>query len=119
MILSLEEKHQDAIEVREQQTLPIYRETLGSHPFSATILNNLSNNYCALGEYDIAKQYLKEALEIRQELLKDHRDTAKSLFDFGMAHKKKEEFEQAKYYLEKCADMQRKILDDNSNDLER
>ena len=88
--LSLEGNHQKAIAVREMRTLPIYVEQLGDHPFTATILNNLSNNYYALGQYDKAKQYSNEALRMRQELLQDHRDTAKSLFDLGMCTKKGE-----------------------------
>ncbi|KAJ7384486.1 hypothetical protein OS493_021115 [Desmophyllum pertusum] len=117
--LSLEGDHREAIKIREQQTLPIYREHLGDHPFTATILNNLSNNFYALGEYDSAKQYSMDALKIRLELLKDHYDTAKSLFDLGMVHKKKEEFEEAKVNLEKCVDMQMKVLDVDCNEIKR
>ena len=119
VILSLEENHEQAIKVREEQTLPIYRRTLGDHPFTATILNNLSNNYYALRKYNDAEQYSKEALEIRLKLLKDHRDTAKSLFDLAMVHKMKEEFKPAEEYLERCEAMQKKILDDENNDLTR
>ena len=56
VILSLEENHEQAIKVREDQTLPIYKNTLGDHPFTATILNSLSNNYYALGEYNTAER---------------------------------------------------------------
>ena len=116
---SLEGEHREAIVVRELQTLPIYREQLGNHPFTATILNNLSNNYYALGEYDIAKRYSEEALTMRLDLLKDHRDTAKSLFDLGMVHKEREEFRQARDCFEKSMEMQKKVLDDNIRDLQR
>ena len=119
--LSLEGNHEEAIKVREGETLEIYRKHLGDrHPFTATILNNLSNNYSALGEYDIAKQYSEEALKIRRELLKDHYDTAKSLFDLGMVHKNREEFKDAKAYLRECESMQR-FLDDPTmiSELER
>lgn len=116
VILSLEGDHQLAIEVRKQ-TLEIYMERLGEHPFTATILNSLSSNYCALGKYNDAERCSKEALEIRQKQLDDHRDTAKSLFDLGMTHKMKEEFERARSYLERCEDMQKKILDENDDDL--
>ncbi|KAL9986245.1 hypothetical protein ACROYT_G000356 [Oculina patagonica] len=117
--LSLEGEHRKAIVVRERQTLPIYRERLGDHPFTATILNNLSNNYYVLGDYDSAKQYLDDALRMRLDLLKDHRDTAKSLFDLGMVHKERGEFQEAKDCLEKSAKMQMKVLDDNIKDLQR
>ena len=119
VILSLEENHRLAIVVRKDQTLPIYRRALDKHPFTATVLNNLSNNYYALGEYNVAQRYSNEALEIRLKLLNDHRDTAKSLFDLAMVHKMKEEFQLAKECLERCEAMQKKILDDENNDLTR
>ena len=119
VILSLKGNHEQAIKVRERETLPIYRRTLGKHPFTATILNSLSNNYFAQGKYNTAELYSKDALEIRLELLKDHRDTAKSLFDLAMVHKMKEEFEPAKRCLERCEAMQKKILDEGNDDLTR
>ena len=117
--LSLEGHHREAIAVREHQTLPIYREQLGDHPFTATILNNLSNNYHALHQYDKAKQYSDEALKMRLELLKDHRDTAKSLFDLGMVHKEKGDLQRAKECFERSQAMQKKVQDDNIKDLKR
>ena len=117
--LSLEENHQEAIAVREEWTLPIYREQLGDHPFTATILNNLSNNYYALRQYDKAEQYSNEALRMRQKLLQDHRDTAKSLFDLGMVHKERGELQKAKECLERSQTIQEMVLDDNIRDLQR
>ena len=65
LALSLEGNHEEAIKVREGETLEIYRKHLGDrHPFTATMLNNLSNNYSALGEgreeFKDAKAYLRE-----------------------------------------------------------
>ena len=119
MALSFEGYHLEAIAVREGRTLPIYREQLGDHPFTATILNNLSNNYYALRQYDKAKQYSKEALRMRQELLQDHRDTAKSMFDLGMVHKENGKLYKAKKSFEKSQTIQEKLLDDNIKDLQR
>ena len=119
MALSLEGDHQNAIVIRERQTLPIYRKQLGDHPFTATILNNLSNNYHALRQYDKAKQYSDEALKMRLELLKDHRDTAKSLFDLGMVHKEKGDLQRAKECFERSQAMQKRVQDDNIKDLKR
>ena len=119
VVLSLKGNHEQAIKVREEQTLPIYEKTLGDHPFTATILNSLSNNYYALGKYNVAEQYSKKALKIRLELLKDHRDTAKSLFDLAMVHKMKEEFKPAEEYLERCEAMQKKILDEGDDAFKR
>ena len=119
VILSLEGNHEQAIKVREERTLPIYKETLDKHPFMATILNSLSNNHYALGNYEAAEQYSKKAFKIRRDLLKDHRDTAKSLFDLAMVHKMKEEFKPAEDCLEKCEAMQKKILDEGDDALKR
>ena len=45
--LSLEKHHRQAIKIRQKQTLPIYKKKLGDHLFTATIYNNLSNNFLA------------------------------------------------------------------------
>ena len=119
MALSLEGNHHQAVKLREEQVLPIYRERLGDHPFTATILNNLSNNFHALEEFDNAQQYAEGALKIRRELLNDHMDTAKSLFDLGMVHKEKNEWGKAKNYLQRCKRMQETVQDDRDKDLER
>ena len=117
--LSLEGDHRRAIKIREEKTLPIYKEKLGEHPFTATIYNNISNNFCALGEFDQAKPYSEIALEIRRKLLNEHMDTAKSLFDLGMVHKEQGDFQQAITYLEQSKNMQEKVLEDNLKDLQR
>ena len=112
--LSLENHHEQAVEIRQNDVLPIYRERLGDHPFTATILNNLSNNYRDLGEIEAAEQYVREALEIRLKLLGVHRDTAKSLFDLGMVLKEKRKFQEAQTCLERCKEMQEGVADDDS-----
>ena len=119
MALSLEGNHRRAIKIRQEKTLPIYKEKLGEHPFTATIYNNISNNFCALGEFDQAKPYSVHALNIRHKLLNDHMDTAKSLFDLGMVHKEQGDFQQAITYLEQSKNMQEKVLEDNLKDLQR
>ena len=119
MALSLEEDHRQAIKIREEKTLPIYKEKLGEHPFTATIYNNISNNFFALGEFDQAKPYSEHALKIRRKLLNDHMDTAKSLFDLGMVHKEQGDFQQAITYLEQSKNMQEKVQEDNLKDLQR
>ena len=128
MAISLQAKQQqegahellkEAIDIREKQTLPIYRRELGGHPFTATILDSLSVNYHDLGDLVSAKRYAKAALLIWQEVLEDHTDTAKSLFDLAMVYKSMEEFTEAKKYLEKCETMQKKLLENDNSDLER
>ena len=116
---SLEEDLRRAIKIREEKTLQSYTEKLGEHPFTATIYNNISNNFCALSEFDQAKPYSNHALKMRCKLLNDHMDTAKSLFDLGMVHKEKGDFQQAITYLEQSKNMQEKVLEDNLKYLQR
>ena len=116
---SLEEDHRRAIKIREEKTLQSYTEKLGEHPFTVTIYNNISNNFCALGEFDQAKPYSEHALNIRRKLLNDHMDTAKSLFDLGMVHNEKGDFQQAITHLEQSKNMQEKVQEDNLKDLQR
>ena len=100
--------------IRESQVMPIYRERLGDHPFTATILNNMSNNHRDLGEFEAAEEYAEQALRIRREVLADHRDTIKSLFDLGMALKANGKFKEAKHSLEECKAMQEKVVNDET-----
>ncbi|XP_074633020.1 uncharacterized protein LOC141891883 [Acropora palmata] len=112
--LSFENHHREAVNIRRNQVMPIYRERLGDHPFTATILNNMSNNHRDLGEFRAAEQYAKQALDIRRKLLADHRDTIKSLFDLGMALKANRKFKEARDFLEECKAMQEKVVNDET-----
>ena len=100
--------------IRKNQVMSIYRERLGDHPFTATMLNNLSNNHRDLGEFNQAENYARQALDIRLELLADHRDTTKSLFDLGLALKENGKFREAKGFLEQCKTMQEKVVNDKT-----
>ena len=113
MALSLENHHRQAVTIREEEVLPIYKKRLGDHPFTATILNHLSNNHRHLREVEAAERYVREALEIRLNLLDVHIDTCKSLFDLAMVLKEKKEFQEAKTYLEICKAMQEKVADND------
>ena len=112
--LSFENCHREAVNIRKNQVMLIYTERLGDHPFTATILNNLSNNHRDLGEFEAAEEYAERALEIRLELLADHRDTAKSFFDLGVARKANGKFREAKDSLEQCKAMQEKVVNDST-----
>ncbi|XP_015748576.1 PREDICTED: uncharacterized protein LOC107328348 [Acropora digitifera] len=112
--LSFENHHREAVSIRKNQVMPIYRERLGDHPFTATILNNMSNNHRDLGEFEAAEQYAEQALRIRRELLANHRDTTKSLFDLEMAVKANKKFREARYNLEQCKTMQERVVNDNA-----
>ncbi|XP_015775967.1 PREDICTED: uncharacterized protein LOC107354065 isoform X14 [Acropora digitifera] len=112
--LSFENDHRKAVNIRESEVMRIYSERLGAHPFTATILNNMSNNHRDLGEFVAAEEYAKQALDIRRELLADHRDTIKSLFDLGMALKANGKFKEARDSLEECKTMQEKVVNDST-----
>ena len=100
--------------IRKNKVMPIYKERLGKHPFTATILNNLSNNHRDLKQFEAAEKYAKTALHIRRELLADHGDTTKSLFDLGMALKANGKFKEARDVLEQCKTMQEKVVNDRT-----
>ena len=108
--LSFENRHREAVKIRKTQVMPIYRERLGDHPFTATILNHLSNDHRHLKQFEAAEKYAKRALRIWRELLADHRDTTKSLFDLGVALKANKKFREAKDLLEQCKTMQEKVV---------
>ena len=112
--LSFENHHREAVNIRKNQVMPIYTERLGDHPFTATILNNLSSNHRDLREFEAAEEYAEKALRIRRELLADHMDTAKSLFDLGVALKANGKFREAKDLLEQCKTMQEKVVNDET-----
>ncbi|XP_067057695.1 uncharacterized protein [Acropora muricata] len=110
--LSFENHHREAVNIRENQVMPIYRDRLGYHPFTATILNHLSNDHRDLKKFKAAEKYAGQALRIRLELLADHRDTTKSLFDLGVARKANGKFRKAKDLLEQCKTMQERVVND-------
>ena len=109
----------EAVKFRARETLPIYREKLGDHPFTATILNNLSKNYRALKQFQDAKKCSEEALKIRRNFLREHMETALSLFEVAMVLKDMNELQAAKTNFQRCLTMQEKVLDEKHKDLER
>ena len=109
----------EAVKFRTRETLPIYREKLGDHPFTATILNNLSKNYRALEEFEDAKKCSEEALKIRRIFLREHTETALSLFEVAMVLKETNQLQAAKTNFEQCLAIQEKVLDEKHKDLER
>ena len=77
--------HQTAIEIWQTNTLPVYKEELGDHPWTATILHIIADSYKSLAtvssEHRYAEQaemYSRQALELRGRLLGFHQDTARS-----------------------------------------
>ncbi|KAM7441075.1 hypothetical protein ABFA07_009801 [Porites harrisoni] len=132
VVLSLESAHhqrqcrqetaiellQQAVNWRTRKTLEIYRVKLGDHPFTATILNNLSKNYRSLGMFEDAKKCSEEGLKIRRQFLGEHMETALSLYELALVLKENNELQAAKNNLEQCLAMQEKVLDEKNKDLE-
>ena len=110
---------QQAVFWRTRETLEIYRVKLGDHPFTATILNNLSKNYRSLGMFEDAKKCSEEGLKIRREFLGEHLETALSLYEVALVLKETNELKASKNNLEQCLAMQEKVLDEKNKDLER
>ena len=75
--------HQKAIEIWKENTLPVYKEQLGDHPWTVSILSYIADSYKALGSsergyIDLAEMYFREARSLRKRLLGHHQDTARS-----------------------------------------
>lgn len=73
--------------------LPPYRNHLGDHPYTASVLNSIGNYYEAIGDHENAIKYTEEALSMRITLLGEHQETARSYYDLGVALKGKVLFE--------------------------
>ena len=110
---------QQAVNWRTRKTLEIYRVKLGDHPFTATILNNLSKNYRSLAMFEDAKKCSEEGLKIRRKFLGEHMETALSLYEVALVLKENNELQAAKTNLQECLAMQEKVLDEENKDLER
>ena len=76
--------YKTALEVWRTETLPVYLEQLGDHPWTASILQHIASMYLELArqdplEYaDLAETYTRQALHLRVRLLGFHQDTARS-----------------------------------------
>lgn len=79
------EAHQEANKYRAEYSLPVYLELLGDHPFTATLMDDMGMSYQALGDYDSAIKFLRDALRMRKNSLGDHQETARSFHGLGKA----------------------------------
>lgn len=79
------EAHREANNMREENSLPVYLELLGDHPFTATLLEGMGASYQALGDHVSAIKFINDALRMRKQSLGDHQETARSYHDLGKA----------------------------------
>ncbi|KAJ7326148.1 hypothetical protein OS493_028000, partial [Desmophyllum pertusum] len=105
-----------AIELWTTKTLPVYREELGEHPWTAAIFYYIADSYKALangnsGEYtDKAVRYVKEALQLQKSLMGVHRDTARTHVCLSDVLRIQGEWKLALMELEKGLEIQTDVL---------
>ena len=110
--------HEQAIHIWEKETLPVYKDELGDHPWTASILRYIASSYRCLaksesadpGIADQAEMYSREALELRIKLLREHQDTARSHVDLSDILIIKKDFKSAMEQLEKAIEIQKDVL---------
>ena len=107
-----------AIHIWKTETLPVYKDELGDHPWTASILRYIASSYRCLatsesadsGIDDQAEMYSREALELRIKLLGEHQDTARSHVDLSDILIIKKDFKSAMEQLEKAIEIQKDVL---------
>ena len=109
--------HQRAIDIWKEETLRVYKEQLGDHPWTASVLQYMAGSYKALvdgtsglGNVELAVRYCREALQLRIYLLGAHQDTARSHVDLSDLLVITKEFKEALDELEKALEIQRDVL---------
>ena len=110
--------HEQAIRIWQTETLPVYKDELGDHPWTASILRYIAGSYMCLaksesadsGIADQAEMYSREALELRIKLLREHQDTARSHVDLSDILIIKKDFKSAMEQLEKAIEIQKDVL---------
>ena len=96
----------------------MYKDVLGDHPWTASILRYIASSYSRLAIYesadsgmaDLAEMYGREALELRFKLLGEHQDTARSYVDLSDILIVKQDYKSAIEQLEDAFEIQKKVL---------
>ena len=110
--------HEQAIKIWKTKTLPVYKDELGDHPWTASILRYIAISYRCLaisesadsGMADLAEMYSREALESRFKLLGEHQGTARSYIDLSDILIVKQDYKSAIEQLEEAFEIQKKVL---------
>jgi tetratricopeptide (TPR) repeat protein len=95
-----------------KQSLDIWEKSLGrDHPNVATCLNNLAENYYALGQYNKAEPLFKRSLDILEKALgKDHPDVATSLNDLAEICHAQDQYAEAEPLFKRALGISEKAL---------
>ena len=110
--------HEQAINIWKTETLPVYKDVLGDHPWTASILRYIAGSYRCLAQSESedsgtayeAERYSREALKLRIKLLGEHQDTARSHVDLSDIFYIKKDFKSAMEQLEKAIEIQKDVL---------
>ena len=105
--------HKQAIRIWQTETLPVYKDVLDDHPWTASILRFIASSCRCLakaesadsGMADQAEMYSREALELQTRLLGELQDTALSHVDLSNSLIIK-----AMKHLEKGTKIQKEVL---------
>ncbi|PFX34919.1 uncharacterized protein LOC111319657 [Stylophora pistillata] len=96
-----------AINIWTNICLVRYRELLGQHPFTASLLHYLGDAHQSLGDLKRAVACKRESLEMRKYLLGDnHVDTARAYYGLGCALGALDSTEEALQNLKKAREIQ-------------
>ncbi|XP_068736867.1 uncharacterized protein [Montipora capricornis] len=108
--------HQKAIDIWEEETLPIYRNQLGEHPWTATILHFIALSYKALAKTNVdgAVENSRNSLKLRKKLLGFHQDTARShVLLSDVLVEVQNDFKSGLKELEQALEIQKEVLGEN------
>lgn len=104
------------MEIWKTETLPIYKEFLGDHPWTASILQHIAFAFRELAREkpttyaDQAERYPTEALQLRERLLGVHQDTARSQFHLSLVYIMQEKLRLALRELDKALKIQEDVV---------
>lgn len=104
------------MEIWKTESLPIYKEVLGDHPWTASILHNIAFAFRELARENPttyanhAEGYTKEALRLRERLLGVHQDTARSHFNLSLLYNMHEKLSSALRELDYALEIQEDVV---------
>lgn len=107
---SFNSEHEKANEIRLEQSLPVYEQLLGGHPYTATLLDDMGTSYLAMKDYRNALKYVRMALHMRESSLGDHQDTARSYHDLGKVLAEDGQYHEALIAFKSALRIQEKVL---------
>ena len=109
-------EYEKAVEIWKTETLPMYKEYLGDHPWTASTLQHIAFAFRELARAnptayaDQAERYTEEALQLRERLLGVHQDTARSHIHLSLVYNMQGRLRPALEELEKALEIQEDVV---------